>query len=113
MEYASKYRRSEFVLIKWTEVKQFAAIKMRDLQQIADDFASLLLTELQEEDEQRERTAAKKKSKRARRRESERKKGGESVKSPPLDEQGAADAREAGVDDTREAQNGLKQGGGA
>jgi hypothetical protein len=52
---------SEFVLIKWTEVKQLTAMKMRDLQQIADDFASLLLTELQEEEEQRERTAAKKK----------------------------------------------------
>jgi tetratricopeptide (TPR) repeat protein len=111
LEDATKYRISEFVLVKWTEVKQLTAMKMRDLQEMADIHAKLLLNELEEEEEKKERAAAKKKSKRARRKAIERKKGGESVLSIPVAEKGAVDFSEAGVDDTREEHNGLKKGG--
>ena len=77
---------------------------------MADIRAQLLLNEIEEEEEKKERATAKKKSKRARRKEIEKKKGGESVKSPPVGEKGAADLSEAGVDDTREENYGLKKG---
>lgn len=111
LEAATNYRMSDFVHSKWTWVKRLTAKKQKEFQEMADIRAQLLLNEIEEEEEKKERNAAKKKSKRARRKEIEKKKGGESVKSPPVGEKGAADLSEAGVDETREDNNGLKKGG--